>query len=464
MSSDRRVLLVEDDASMAGLYLTYLEDGAFDVEHVKTGDAALAALRAEAPEVVLLDLVLPDMDGFEILRSVAAEQIPTSVIVITGKGSLNVAVEAMKLGARDFLVKPFGKERLRTTLSNVLETRELRRVVQTYRSDIDRHDFQGFIGSSLVMQGVYRTIESAARSKAAVFIAGESGTGKELCAEAIHRLSNHADWPFIALNCSAIPRELVESEIFGHLKGAFTGAVSDRIGAAEKASGGTLFLDEICEMELSLQPKLLRFLQSGTVQRVGSNEPRPVNVRIVSATNRDPFAEVRSGRLREDLYYRLHVLPIDLPALREREGDVIEIAERLLVQAAHEEGKRFERLTPAAEAMLASHSWPGNVRELQNVIRNAVVLHDGEELSEEMLPALVGGGQPSILADPGTAAHRDARSAPDREADEIRPMREFERDAIERAIEICDGNVPEAAVRLGISAATIYRKRAAWRR
>ncbi|HEY5789995.1 MAG TPA: sigma-54 dependent transcriptional regulator [Gammaproteobacteria bacterium] len=463
------ILLVEDDPSMARAYLAYLDSEPYEVTHVATGREALAELERSLPDLVLLDLRLPDMEGFEILRAIAENEWPTAPVMITGHGSISVAVEAMQLGAREFLVKPFSKDRLVYTLKNVLERQQLSAIVQTYREEIDRHSYCGFIGSSLAMQKVYRIIDSAAATKATVFVTGESGTGKEVCAEAIHRQSPRAKGPFIAVNCGAIPKDLMESELFGHVKGAFSGAIRDRDGAARVAHGGTLFLDEICEMELALQPKLLRFLQTGAFQRVGSSSLENVDVRIICATNRDPQAEVEAGRFREDLYYRLHVLPIALPPLRERHEDTVEIARHFLQRYAAEEGKPFTRFAPEVEEVLTAFDWPGNVRQLQNVVRNIVVLNQGETVTPAMLPAPLdqplpasapvarpaGGSAPAAAPSVGNDAASDLAEA-------IRPLAELEREAIERAVRLCDGNVPRAAHFLGISAATVYRKKSAW--
>lgn len=309
---------------------------------VGTGKDALAQLEARLPSVVLLDLNLPDMDGIEILKRVSTQALPTRVIVITAHGSVNTAVEAMRLGAHDFLLKPFVGNRLVVTLRNALEHQRLVQVVETIKEEFDRRSYYGFIGSSLAMQAVYHIIDAAGPSKATIFITGESGTGKEVCAEAVHQRSPRAKGPFVAINCAALPRDLIESEIFGHRKGAFTGAVADKIGAAERANKGTLFLDEICEMDVELQAKLLRFVQTGTFVRVGGTEVESADTRIVCATNRDPVQEVRAGRFREDLFYRLHVVPIHLPPLREREEDVGEIARALLEKYAKEEKRRRE--------------------------------------------------------------------------------------------------------------------------
>jgi len=447
------ILLVEDTPSLARVYAEYLKKEAYTVVPVETGAAALDAVADGSPRIVLLDLQLPDMHGMEVLRRIEAQGLPCAVVVITAHGSVNVAVEAMRHGAYDFLVKPFSAERLIITVRNAVERLRLAQLVDTYQKDLGRTRYHGFIGSSLTMQAVYRIIDSAAASRATVFITGESGTGKEVCAEAIHRQSPRGDKPFVAINCGAIPKDLMESEIFGHVKGAFTGAVADREGAAARANGGTLFLDEICELEQNLQTKLLRFIQTGTYMPVGGARLEKVDLRIVCATNRDPLREVEEGRFREDLYYRLHVIPVHLPALREREDDVIEVARHYLAEFAGEEGKGFQCFSPEAEQVLRLYHWPGNVRQLQNVVRNIVVLHDGEVVLPAMLPPplspqTAAGPSPVLAAPTGPKA--------------IRPLWQVEKDAIEDAIAACDGNIPRAAALLDISASTIYRKRLTW--
>ena len=455
---------------MARAYLAYLADEIYDTTHVVTGGEAIAELEKSPPDIMLLDLRLPDMEGFEVLRRVQELELPTASVVITGHGSINAAVESMRLGAGDFLVKPFSKDRLAITLKNIRERQSLSQIVQTYREEINRDSYCGFVGSSLAMQKIYSIIDSAAATKATVIITGESGTGKEVCAEAIHRQSPRGKGPFIAVNCGAIPKDLMESELFGHVKGAFSGAVRDRDGAARLAHGGTLFLDEICEMELALQPKLLRFLQTGTFQRVGNSETEPVDVRIICATNRDPQAEVDAGRFREDLFYRLHVLPIDLPPLRERHEDTVEIARHFLQRYSEEENKHFMRFAPEVEEVLTAYDWPGNVRQLQNVVRNIVALNQGETVTPVMLPAPL--DQPQDLKPvPAVSVATTAPATPSLSVGDdsagsleeaIRPLAELEREAIERAVALCDSNVPRAAHYLGISAATIYRKKSAW--
>lgn len=447
------VLLVEDTASLAALYEAYLQDEPLTLTVVNNGQQAIAHIQQQAPDILLLDLILPDMPGMEILQWLHREKLNITTIVITAHGSVDVAVDAMRLGAHDFINKPIEIERLKVTLHNTMKFRQLNQLLDRYRHDIEGAPIQGFIGASLPMQKVYRLIERTAPSNATVFITGESGTGKEVCAEALHQRSGRNDEPFIPLNCAAIPKDLMESELFGHIKGAFTGALQDRDGAVIRADGGTLFMDEICEMDLELQSKLLRFLQTGQIQPVGSSKQVQVDVRIICATNRDPLVEVEQGRFREDLYYRLHVIPINLPPLRERGADVLSIATALVRQASREEGKSFVGLSEATKDRLRSYHWPGNVRQLQNVIRNAVVLHQGEWIELDMLPAPLDHPHVAGASEPVLQSNLP---------EPIVPLATLERKAIERAISHCQGNVSRAAALLEVSPSTIYRKLQSW--
>jgi len=348
-----RLLLVEDTPSLSMVYQQVLERAGHAVVSAATLAEARSRMGSERCKLVMLDLQLPDGDGLDLLDELHRDQPDVRVIVITANGSINRAVQAMRAGAFDFLVKPFDQTRLLSAVQNALATAPF---VPDMAAEVDneRDGFQGFIGRSAAMRDIYRMVRSIGRSTATVFITGESGTGKDVCARAIHAVSARAAKPFVPLNCAAIPRDLLESEVFGHLKGAFTGALSDKPGAAAVANGGTLFLDEICEMDLSLQTKLLRFLQTSTIQPVGSARATPVDVRIVCATNRDPAEEVRAGRFREDLYYRLHVVPIHMPPLRGRPEDILEIARTNLTTFAAEEGKTFTGFDPEVVRILAS--------------------------------------------------------------------------------------------------------------
>lgn len=473
MPKKPRVLLVEDSVSLAAVYQEYLKSEPIELIHVERGLEAQTIIESQAPSVVLLDLKLPDIPGEEVLAWIKERGFPVSVIVITAHGSVNIAVEMMRLGAVDFLQKPFDARRLITTLQNVLENARLKTIVDEFANTFERNHYHNFIGASLPMQAVYQIIDSAAPSKATVFITGESGTGKEVCAEAIHKQSRCKEGAFIAINCGAIPKDLMESEIFGHVKGAFTGAASERQGAASQANGGTLFLDEIGEMDLDLQTKLLRFVQSGVIKKVGGSKEEKVDVRFICATNRDPLDEVNAGRFREDLYYRLNVVPLHLPPLRERGDDIMLLANSFLKSYSAEDEKKFADFSSDVDLCLRRYHWPGNVRQLQNVIRNIVVLHNDTVVKAKHLPPPLD----SVLSDDNTV-FLNSRSADhttkedsdvslnrgDRGSDSqgIRPLAIVEREAIERAIEFCEGNIPKAAALLDVSPSTIYRKKQAW--
>ncbi|PSW05743.1 sigma-54-dependent transcriptional regulator [Photobacterium lipolyticum] len=475
-----KVLLVEDTPMLAMTYQHYLKDEPIELLTVTTGKEAMATIDEFFPQLLLLDLKLPDMDGQEVLQWLSSEHPSVTVVVMTAHSSVNVAVDVMRLGAKDFLEKPFDAARLQTTVRNMLEQHRLQHIVQQLKT-FERQKYHGFVGSSLVMQAVYRIIDAAASSKATVFITGESGTGKEVCAEAIHKQSPRKKKPFIALNCGAIPKDLMESEIFGHIKGAFTGAISERSGAASLADGGTLFLDEICEMDMELQTKLLRFVQTSCFQKVGSGKQEQVDIRFVCATNRDPLAEVAAGRFREDLYYRLHVVPIHLPPLRDRDEDIIEIAEHFLKNYAAEEGKQFNCFSAKVLARFLSYEWPGNIRQLQNVIRNILVLHEGVAVEPFQLPPpldqvsdtseTLGRMQQRVdHSAQNTIEPKAERISADnlsvvlaaRVMGEIRPLAQLEREIIEQAITLCDDNIPQAARYLDVSPSTIYRKKQTW--
>ena len=469
------ILLVEDTSVLAKTYIQYLRNEPYDITHVESGQGAIEHLKQHLPRAILLDLQLPDISGMDVLAYVREQEMPCPVIMITAHGSINVAVDAMKAGAFDFVIKPFAAERIIVTLGNAVERQKLEALVESYRQQIDRDGFHQIIGTSPPMQAVYRIIENAADSKASIFIKGQSGTGKEVTAEAIHQQSKRRQKPFVALNCAAIPKDLMESEIFGHVKGAFTSAVNDREGAADRADGGTLFLDEICEMDINLQAKLLRFIQTETFQKVGGSTTEQVDVRFVCATNRNPFEEVEKGNFREDLYYRLHVIPIDLPPLRDRGDDMLEIARHFLNRYAEEEGKGFTGFTPEAEDILLDFDWPGNVREMQNVLRQVVVLNEGTLVEPDMLPPPLNRNspapatmRPAAPTAPATDLSNSDIAQPSDSQDmahlaaKIRPMAEIEREVIESAIDQCDGNIRKAAALLGISAPTIYRKKAVW--
>jgi two-component system repressor protein LuxO len=459
-------LIIEDTLSLAMLYKAQLDKNGFQAEIRDTGQAALDALGQSDYSVILLDLGLPDMDGLEILDYLAGANKAGSAVITTADASLKRVIEAMRLGAADYLVKPFSEERLVTTAKNAAEKHSLSQKITRIERALPKKKFEGFVGSSTSMQAVYNIINNVAASKATVFITGESGTGKEVTAEAIHNAGRGKGTPFVAVNCGAIPRELFESELFGHKKGSFTGAIADYAGAAKRADGGTLFLDEICEMELDLQTKLLRFLQTETIQPVGGSKTEQVDVRVVCATNRNPLAEVKAGRFREDLFYRLNVIPIELPPLRERGDDVLAIAEHFLKYYGELEQKDFNGFDEGAQKIISHRRWSGNVRELQNAVRQVSVMLDGgmvsaTDIPQEIDPTLIG----NMIED--GANHRESlisgtvTDQPMSDMFETETLAELERLIIERRIEL-KGSIPKAATSLDVSPSTIYRKQENW--
>ena len=456
-------LFIEDTQSLQMIYRTVLQGAGYAVRVAGTAAGGMAAFAEHAVTVVVLDLGLPDRDGLELIRDILALRHDTRIIVITANATINRAVEAMRAGAHEFLVKPFDEGRFLSAVSHAVQgsaTRPPPARLPNHRAGAD--SARPVLGSSEVMQRIHAKIISVAPSMATVFITGESGTGKELCALAVHGSSGRAAGPFIALNCGAIPHDLLESEVFGHVKGSFTGAISDRAGAAMAADGGTLFLDEICEMAPALQTKLLRFLQTSTVLPVGANRPQKVNVRIICATNRDPLDAVRRGLFREDLYYRLFVVPIHMPPLRDRGNDVIEIAETALQQIAAEEGRIFEGLSREVVDLFRRLPWPGNVRQVLNVIRNIVVLNPGGLVTLAMLPGdihqqAVTEGRTALQAQPGPSS-----AEPDLDSLIGRPLAEIERLVVIATLARHGGSVPKAARVLDLSPSTLYRKLESW--
>ncbi len=445
------VFVVDADPSQRRLLAALISEGAggrFAAVTCASYEEAIAAAGARTDAILIADLAT--IGGPARVPEFARNG--SMLIATSATGSLSTAVAAVKAGASDFLPKPIGARALIERLDAAVAAWHPPATGQPSAPAPVSHaiadgDFAGFVGRAPAMLAVYDKIRRMAPSRAPVFLTGESGTGKELAAEAIHAHCGADGRPFVAINCSAIPRELMESEIFGHVRGAFTGAHENRAGAAELADGGTLFLDEIAEMDLGLQAKLLRFVQSGTLRRVGGTEQKQVSVRIVSATNRDPLAEVRAGRFRADLYYRLHVLPIHLPPLGARRDDIPLLARHFLAAQAAEEGCDPVTLDVGTLAALSAHDWPGNVRELANAIRRMIVL-GSVALADSAAPAPAADG-PSALPDALPAGG-------------IAPYWRQERLIIEAALAACGGNIARAAAALELSPSTIYRKRQAW--
>jgi len=473
----KTVLVVDDDPTQRRLIQAVLEREGFGFAQAESGDAALKHLtQGGAADVILLDLIMPGLSGQDALKEMRARGFNQPVIVLTATGGVDTVVKAMQAGANDFFVKPASPERILVSLRNALSMGDLRGEVDRLKKHVShKTTFADLIGSAPAMSMVKRLGERAAKSSIPVLITGESGVGKELIARAVHGASDRAGKPFIAVNCGAIPENLVESILFGHEKGSFTGASEKHLGKFQEANGGTLFLDEVGELPLDMQVKLLRVLQEGEVDAIGSKRSVKIDVRIVSATNRDLGKAAAEGSFREDLYYRLNVYPIEAPALRERREDIPALVEAFVRRFNVEEGKRVVGAAPETIELLSAHEWPGNVRQLENAVYRAIVLADAPYLLPHDFPAVSGLALPpaataampdlsSIAASlPNAAQLMDEvrAEAPVRILDgrgHLRTLEDIERDLIQLAIEIYAGHMSEVARRLGIGRSTLYRK------
>jgi len=488
------ILIVDDDPVQRRLLENMARRFGYDVMIADGGDAAVGLLTGTEGariDCVVLDLVMPDLDGYGVLARMRDASLSTPVIVQTAHGGIDTVVSAMRAGAVDFVVKPVGVERLQVSLRNALSASALETEFQRLkRSRTGTLSFKDIVTRNTRMQTVLRTAEKATASLIPVLIEGESGVGKELIARAIHGSGERRARPFVAVNCGAIPENLVESTLFGHEKGAFTGATEKHTGKFLEASGGTLFLDEVGELPPAAQVKLLRAIQEGQVDPVGAKKPVKVDVRIISATNRNLIADVKAGRFREDLFYRLHVFPITVPPLRDRPEDIPDLVRHFLVRFAAEEGKRIRAVSADALSVLNAHPWPGNVRQLENAVFRAVVLADGDEVGAGEFPQLLHArmsaptiapaadevpqyaserapAAPMILDEaPATSPHADTPGAPMSAdalalidaAGNVRPLEELEADVIRFAIARYRGQMSEVARRLRIGRSTLYRK------
>ncbi|WP_447974812.1 sigma-54-dependent transcriptional regulator [Nitrospira sp. Kam-Ns4a] len=440
------VLVVDDDAAMRALLKDVLADRGHQVAVAEGGREALKQLQEQDYEVVLTDLRMRDLQGIELLAEIKRVFPDTNVIIMTAFGSVESAVEAMKQGAYDYVTKPIKTEELLLVVERAVREAALRREVARLRKEVSReYSFHQILGKSKPMREVFDLIRRVADSATNVLITGESGTGKELVAKAIHYNSGRRDAPFVPVNCAAIPEALLESELFGHIKGAFTDAKTDKRGLFEEANGGTLFLDEISELPLMLQAKLLRAIQEREIRRVGATKSVPVDLRIIAATNLSLADEVKQKRFREDLYYRLNVIEIRLPPLRERREDIPLLVEAFLRKCAESSQKPVQGISESALALLVDYAWPGNVRELENVIERAVTLARGEKVVAEDLPPAVQGS-------------RGERQVIDEAAERTLPLQEVEREYILRILDKTGGNKHQAAQILGIDRKTLYRK------
>ncbi|MBX5482838.1 MAG: sigma-54-dependent Fis family transcriptional regulator [Myxococcaceae bacterium] len=440
-----RVLVVDDEVNARRGLATLLGEDGFEVQEAGDGEEGLDKLHAFSPDVVLCDVRMPKMDGLQLLRRAREERLDAAFVMVTAFGSIETAVEAMRAGAENYVVKPVDAAAVTVLIQKVLEKQALRREAASLRARVqERFRFHNIVGESPELQAVFDIVKRAAPTRATVLILGESGTGKELIAQACHEESPRRDRPFIKVNCAALTESLLESELFGHEKGAFTGAVARREGRFELADGGTLFLDEVGDIPPSIQVKLLRVLQTREFERVGGTQTLQVDVRLVAATNRDLAAEVKAGRFREDLFYRLNVVAVTLPPLRARKGDIPMLFNHFVEKYAAAYGKEIRGVAPGVMNALLSHDWPGNVRELENVTERAVVLARGTELTADDLPLPLRGPRPGR-----------------KDVDALIPgatLKEIEREAILRTLQMVGGSTSRAAEVLGISVRKIqYR-------
>ncbi len=478
------ILIADDDAVQRRLVENMVQKCGYETITVDSGDAAIAMLTAPDAQIdaVVLDLVMPGLDGMGVLAKIRDAGLNIPVIVQTAHGGIDNVVSAMRAGAQDFVVKPVGVERLQVSLRNALNTSALKGELQRIRHSREgRLTFSDIITRSEAMTSVLRTAQKAAGSSIPVLIEGESGVGKELFARAIHGSSERKSKPFVAVNCGAIPDNLVESILFGHEKGAFTGATERHMGKFVEAHGGTLFLDEVSELPLTAQVKLLRALQEGTVEAVGGRKPLKVDVRIISATNRKLLDRVKGGHFREDLFYRLHVLPLTIPSLRARREDIPHLLRHFLARFCAEENRAITGISGEAMAYLSQLDWPGNIRQLENAVYRAVVLSDGDQLgltdfpliaaqslpafeeipSEPLIVSPIHPAAPSIVAGneiPIAPLPANGMLAMLTPAGEVRPLDEMEHEIIRFAISHYRGQMSEVARRLKIGRSTLYRK------
>jgi two-component system nitrogen regulation response regulator NtrX len=438
------VLIVDDEAGVRSALSGVLRDEGYIVEAVDSGEACLERVNRGSYDVIVLDIWLPGIDGLVTLEKLRDRRVDAPVVMISGHGNIESAVRAVKLGAYDFVEKPLSLEKTVLVIGNAVRQRRLEAENRALRASVDKR--LTMVGESYAMGQLREQIAMAAPTNGRVLIFGENGTGKELVARSIHGMSRRRNAPFIEVNCAAIPEELIESELFGHMKGAFTGAVADRRGKFELADGGTLFLDEIGDMTLKTQAKVLRALQEQIVEPVGGANSIKVDVRVLAATNKDLPTEIRGGRFREDLYFRLNVIPIFVPPLRDRDADIPLLAEHFMAEFAREYGRRPKRLDTGAATGLRSYRWPGNVRELRNVIERLMIMVPGDTIGFSDLAFLDGGAVPADApsGEPVATLH-DARER-------------FERDYILRALAAQNGNISRTAEVLGVERSNLYRK------
>lgn len=447
-----RILIVEDDADLAETCRRLFRRAGLDAEAVYDGEAALQRLREDPSlSIVLTDLRMPGMDGTEVLRRTKEIRPAADVIIMTAYGTIQNAIQAMKVGATDYITKPFDRDELLKVVNQILESRRLRREVERLSNELrSTYGFANLIGRSAGMRRVFQQIEAVSRHESSVLIVGETGTGKELVARAVHYNGTRAEKPFVPVNCGAIPRDLIESELFGHVRGSFTGATKDTIGLFRAADRGTLFLDELVEMPMETQAKLLRVLEDKKIRRIGEVKEVAVDVRFVAAISNDPETSIREGRLRADLFFRVGVVQIDLPPLREREDDLPPLTQHFLARMNQAFPRAIDGLDPEAMDLFTRYAWPGNVRELEHVIESLFAMGLSGQIRAEHLPARIRNA--TLAATRNTGLLDSPPFAPPDS------LNEAERRAVVEALRVARGNKSRAAALLGISRTRLYKK------
>ena len=440
------ILIVDDEPGVRTALTGVLNDEGYEVETVASGEACLERMARGGVDLIVLDVWLPGMDGLATLARLRERQVDAQIVLISGHGNIESAVRAIKMGAFDFVEKPLSLEKTVLVVRNALRQRRLEAENRALRARVDRHETM--VGESYAMRQLREQVAMAAPTNGRVLIYGENGTGKELVARTIHALSRRRAAAFVEINCAAIPEELIESELFGHVRGAFTGAVADRRGKFEAAAGGTIFLDEIGDMSLKTQAKVLRVLQEQTMEPVGGTNRIKVDARVLAATNKDLPAEIRAGRFREDLYFRLNVIPIFVPPLRDRPDDIPRLADHFMAEFAREYGKRMKTFEPEALSVIQQYAWPGNVRELRNVIERLMIMVPGDAIAASNLSFL----------DPHALRRPDLPEVPAERLTLHEARDRFERDLILRTLADQQGNMSRTAEVLGVERSNLYRK------
>lgn len=462
--SRSRILIIDDEKAVRDVLARVLRQAEFDTDFATTGSQGTAAVKTSLPDLVILDLVLPDLDGLEVLRQLKTIDVKLPIIILTGNENLKTAVEAMKKGAFYYITKPFDNEELLVTVKKSLETSQMEREVIELRHQVEQHhSFKKIIGESEAIRKTMKLLKAVTETDATILLVGESGTGKELIARSVHNASPRRQKRFTPVDCASLPSTLIESELFGVEKGAFTGATKTRMGKFEVTNGGTIFLDEIGNVSLEIQPKLLRVLEEFTIEKLGENHPIEVDVRVIAATNVDLEEAVTKGTFRRDLYHRLQEFPVHIPALRERGEDVLLFAEHFIKEFNGELNVQIKEISLGVKALMMAYSWPGNVRELKNIIKRAMIMAEGNILTTRFLPQEIRATQSKLAPLREDAFNLDSISHLPLKKATQQAIRVVETVLIRKVLREAGGKMGDAARRLGVDHKTLYNKRKEYR-